>query len=71
MLLADPGAALGETRRVLRPDGRLAFAVWHAPDRNPWASAPAAALVGRGVVGAWRTRAANGRRRAGGGDRGR
>ena len=27
MLLADPSAALGETRRVLRPQGRVALAV--------------------------------------------
>ncbi len=36
MLLADPEAALRETRRVLRPDGRVALAAWDAPERNPW-----------------------------------
>jgi ubiquinone/menaquinone biosynthesis C-methylase UbiE len=48
MLMADPGAALTETRRVLRPGGPLAFAVWTTPDRNPWAAVPAMTLVQRG-----------------------
>ena len=36
MLMADPATALAETRRVLRPGGHLALAVWGAPERNPW-----------------------------------
>ena len=40
MLMADPGTALAETRRVLRPSGRLALSVWADPARNPWASIP-------------------------------
>jgi ubiquinone/menaquinone biosynthesis C-methylase UbiE len=48
MLMADPAAALRETRRVLRPDGRLSFSVWGAPEDNPWASVPARILVQRG-----------------------
>jgi ubiquinone/menaquinone biosynthesis C-methylase UbiE len=48
MLMADPATALKETRRVLRDDGRLAFAVWTTPDRNPWASVSAMTLVQRG-----------------------
>jgi ubiquinone/menaquinone biosynthesis C-methylase UbiE len=42
MLTTDPVAAFAETRRVLRPGGRLAFSVWAARERNP-----ALALVGR------------------------
>jgi ubiquinone/menaquinone biosynthesis C-methylase UbiE len=48
MLMADPAAALRESRRVLRDGGSLAFAVWAAPDRNPWAALPAMTLVQRG-----------------------
>jgi ubiquinone/menaquinone biosynthesis C-methylase UbiE len=45
MLMADPGAALAETRRVLAGGGRVAFSVWADPDRNPWASLPMRALL--------------------------
>src|ERR1700719_588630 len=40
MLLAAPAASLAETRRVLRPGGRLALAVWDSIERNPWAALP-------------------------------
>jgi SAM-dependent methyltransferase len=42
MLTIDPAAAFAETRRVLRPGGRLAFSVWASRERNPMLS-----LVGR------------------------
>jgi ubiquinone/menaquinone biosynthesis C-methylase UbiE len=45
MLMADPLAALRETRRVLRTGGRVAFSVWGDPSANLWASVPAAALT--------------------------
>jgi SAM-dependent methyltransferase len=48
MLVADVEAALAETRRVLRPGGRLALSVWGAPERNPWASIGARILIERG-----------------------
>jgi SAM-dependent methyltransferase len=48
MLVADPAAALAETRRVLRPGGRLALSVWGAPERNPWAAIGGRILVERG-----------------------
>jgi SAM-dependent methyltransferase len=50
MLMADPAAALSETRRVLRPGGRLALAVWDAIEHNPWAGLPAAELRQRGLA---------------------
>jgi SAM-dependent methyltransferase len=48
MLVSDPAAALAETRRVLRPGGRLALSVWGPPERNPWASIGGMILVERG-----------------------
>ncbi len=36
MLMPEPARVLREVRRVLRDGGRLAYAVWGPPDRNPW-----------------------------------
>jgi SAM-dependent methyltransferase len=48
MLMADGEAALRETRRVLRPGGRMALAAWAEPDANPWTTLPPRELVRRG-----------------------
>src|SRR4051812_2157797 len=38
MFATDPAAAAREIRRVLRPGGRTAIAVWGPRERNPWLS---------------------------------
>ena len=48
ILRGDPPPALREIRRVLRPGGRLAFAVWAARELNPWMTVPADVMVERG-----------------------
>jgi SAM-dependent methyltransferase len=50
MLVADAAAALSETRRVLRPGGRLALATWRGPERNPWVAIGGRILVARGLM---------------------
>ena len=50
MLVDDPAAALAEARRVIRPGGRLSFAVWAEARRNPWASTLGRILLERGHV---------------------
>jgi SAM-dependent methyltransferase len=50
MLLADPSAAFAETRRVLRPGGRVALAVWDSVQHNPWALLPNLELIERGLA---------------------
>jgi SAM-dependent methyltransferase len=50
MLMADPGAALGETRRVLRSGGRVGLAIWDSIDVNPWAALPGQVLRERGLT---------------------
>jgi SAM-dependent methyltransferase len=50
MLMPDPGAAIAETRRVLRGGGRLALAVWSQAERNPWISIAGRLLAELGLV---------------------
>lgn len=48
MLMLDPAAALAHTRRVLRPGGRLAFAVVGAAQHNAWATIARVTIRARG-----------------------
>jgi len=45
MQMIDPAKAFAETRRVLRPGGRLAFSVWAERERNPTLSLAGNVLV--------------------------
>lgn len=44
MFFADPRRALREIRQTLKPGGRAVFAVWAAPERNPFFSEVSAAV---------------------------
>ncbi|HSI80383.1 MAG TPA: class I SAM-dependent methyltransferase [Solirubrobacterales bacterium] len=48
MLMTDVEAALSETRRVLRPGGKVSLAVWGSPEKNPFFMIPAISLIQRG-----------------------
>ena len=50
MLASEPAGALRETRRVIRPGGRFALAVWDAAERNPWSYVPSTVLREHGLA---------------------
>jgi SAM-dependent methyltransferase len=45
MFFGNPPAAYANLRRALKPDGRVALAVWRDLRQNPWAALPAAVAV--------------------------
>jgi SAM-dependent methyltransferase len=50
MLIPDMDAAAAEMRRVARPGGRVALAVWASPDANEWMTASGRAALELGVT---------------------
>jgi ubiquinone/menaquinone biosynthesis C-methylase UbiE len=50
MLMPEPAHAFRECRRILKPGGRLVFAVFTGPDENPWAFIPARILTETGYL---------------------
>jgi SAM-dependent methyltransferase len=50
MLMDDPENALRETRRILRPGGRVALAAWAGAAENRWSSLPIELLDERGLI---------------------
>lgn len=51
MFVPQPEQAVSECYRVLRPEGRLAAAVWAGPQDNPWVSSIGMAAMVHGLAG--------------------
>ncbi len=49
-LLKDGEAALRDTRRVLKQDGKVALSAWTGPEDNRWSSLPIRILREQGVI---------------------
>lgn len=47
MFFDEPTVAFRNMGTALRPGGRMFFAAWAAPERNPWFTVPAKATMGR------------------------
>jgi SAM-dependent methyltransferase len=45
MFFADPYEAFGHLYAQLKPNGRLVFICWQAPDQNPWMALPGRAVA--------------------------
>ncbi len=50
MLVDDPGVAVAEIARVLRPGGRVALAVWASSDENDWMTATGRSALELGFI---------------------
>jgi SAM-dependent methyltransferase len=50
MLMGDAETALRDTRRILKPDGRVALAAWADKAANPWTILPTQELIERGLA---------------------
>jgi SAM-dependent methyltransferase len=50
MLVVDSDAAAREIRRVLKPGGRAAVAVWDDPRLNPWTTVASDAMIALGFA---------------------
>lgn len=50
MLVPEQERAVAEVRRVLRQGGRLTYATWGPPDRNPWIFQIVVALLQNGIA---------------------
>jgi ubiquinone/menaquinone biosynthesis C-methylase UbiE len=61
MLVPDVSAGFAEARRVLRPGGRLAFAVWATAPENAWGSTLGRTMLQLGL-GTGRARPVSARR---------